>query len=194
MIEAQRKVLAVVGDTLTVDGAAMSAAEDDLVTPMVLDSTGFGVSEDAMVGLEGELTISNISGLECNVLSAEVSINNNFTARNNIYGTEKICGFLNDQRREVMVTAEIQLDRDNYDLYRRSKNFETADVTLKLKPNNGDAALGRTFTFNFPKVEFNIPSIERPTDGPIVLSFEGKCLSTDASTPDSEGTLTVGPI
>lgn len=192
VIAAAREITAIIGDTLTLSGAAFSAVAGDLITPAVLASTGILTSDNAMVGISGEVILDG-SNLDCNVVSAEISVANNFTPKNNIFGTDKICGYLNDQRREVSISMELEMDASVYEIYRKAKKFETADIKLRLKPNNGDSAVGRTFTFHMPKVEFDIPAVEFPADGVVVLSFEGMALSSDPATPNDEMTLTVGP-
>ncbi len=193
VIAAAREVTDKVGDVLTLSGATFTAAINDLVTPAVLASTGMLTSDNAMVGISGEVLLDTVA-LDCSVLSAEISITNNFTPRDNIFGTDKICGFRNDKRREVMISMEIELDSSTYELYRKSKRFELADVKIRLFPNNGDDAVGRTFTFHLPRVEFNVPAIEFPADGVVTLSFEGRALSSGPQTPNDEMTLTVGPV
>jgi hypothetical protein len=188
-----REITAITGDTLTVDGAAISANENDLVVPAELDAATTLTSDKAMIGLVGSVSIDG-DDLDCVVTSAEISVNNNFTPRDNIYGTDKICGFLNDTRREVSMSMELQMDAAVYDLFRTSKRLENSAVILKLKPNNGDAALGRTFTFSLPKVSFDIPEVTYEADGVVLLSFEGRALSSAAGTPNDEMTLTIGPV
>lgn len=190
-----REILSINGDTLTVDGAAITAAANDLVTPVDLDATGVLTSDKALVGLSGDISIDGLGSLtdNCTILSAEINVNQNLSPQNAIFGTDRICGFLNDNRREVTISLEVQIDDKGYDLYRRARRFQTSDIRVQLKPNDGSSAVGKTWTWDLDRVEFDIPEIEYPNEGAVVVTFEGRALSSSASNPNDELVLTIGP-
>ncbi len=94
-----------------------------------------------------------------------------------------------------MVKLEVLLTRDNIEFYTNNKTFVADDLTITLAPQDipapENSATGRTLTFNFPRVEFNVPKIDQPTDGFVKLSLEGTALCSDPATTDDEMTLTV---
>jgi hypothetical protein len=113
-----------------------------------------------------------------------------------MYGTSKTCGYIPDKRREVSLKLDLLLTRDSFELYMRNKRFENEEITLSLEPQDIPApsfstVTGRTFEFYFPKVEFDIPKIEKPADSYVKLSLEGKALCSDISSLDDEMTLTI---
>lgn len=183
-------------DILTVSGSALTASDSaDLIIGHAPDFTATS-SENALLGLKGSFTSANLGAIDCDLLGAEISIKNNYTPRNNSYGKAYICGFLSDKRREVSVKLDILLTKANYEFYSKNKSFVADDLTIVLSPQDIPApavsdATGRTLTFNFPKVEFNVPGIEQPSDGFIKLTLEGVALASDINNVDDEMTLTI---
>ena len=188
-------------DIVRVDGGALPAAAlGDFVTGHAPEEYDPLTSEKALLGLKGSLTVQGVAvgtgGDGCDMISAEIGLVNNFTKKDFLYGTSRICGFIPDTRREVSVNLEILLNKENFDFYMRNKCFVSEDVTITLEPQDicGPAfatSVGRTFEFNFPKVEFNIPSIENPADSYVTLSLEGKALAPSNNQRDEEFTLTI---
>lgn len=189
-----RLITAIVGDELTFAGAAVSFDEDDIVIGAAPDFTADS-SENALLGLKGSFTSGAYGALDCDILSAEISLKNNYTPKNFVYGTDAICGFIADKRRDVSVKLDILLTKDNFDFYQANKRFVADNLTIVLAPQEIpapiNAAAGRTFTFTFPRVEFNIPQIEQPGDSYIKLTLEGVALAADINTPNGEMTLTI---
>jgi hypothetical protein len=182
-------------DIITVSGAALAAADTaDIVIGHAPDYTATS-SENALLGLKGTFTTANLGSIDCDLLSAELAIKNNYSPRNNGYGKDKICGFLSDKRREVSVKLEVLLTKENYEFYSSNKRFVADDLTITLAPQEIPApeneATGRTFTFHFPKVEFNVPQVEQPSDGFIRLALEGVALASDINNVNDECTLTI---
>lgn len=153
-------------------------------------------SENALLGLKGSFTVVGYTVGNCELISAEISLTNNFTKKDFIYGTSRICGYIPDKRRQVGVKLEVLLNRDNFAFYMRNKQFIAEDVTITLEPQDIPApmftsSLGRTFKFQMPRVEFNIPPIEQPGDKYVTLALEGVALASDNSTTDDELVLTI---
>lgn len=190
-----RKITAIVGDVLTFDGATATFLEDDIVVGAAPDFTADS-SEDALLGLKGSISTGSFGTLDCDLLSAEISLKNNYSQRNMIYGTDTICGFMADKRRDVSIKLDILLTKDNFDFYQRNKNFTADSLTITLAPQEIpapiNAAAGRTMTFRFGKVEFNIPQIEQPGDSFVKITLEGVALATDINTVNDEFELEIG--
>ncbi len=191
---ASRLITAIVGDTLTVSGATISADQDDIVIGAAPDFTAES-SENALLGLKGTVTSTAFGSLGCDILSAEITLKNNYTPKNMIYGKSAVCGFVSDKRREVSLKLDILLTKDNYDFYQANKTFTADEVEIVLAPQDIpapiNAADARTFTFNFGRVEFSIPQIEQPADGFIKLTLEGVAMATSVNSANDEMTLEI---
>lgn len=194
-IAIERKVLSVVGDTVTVDGAPFTAAIGDYAIGHAPDTYVPITAEYALLGLKGSFTVAGFA-MGANLISAEISLSNNYTKKDFIYGTDKLQGFIPDKRREVSVKIEVLLDKDTLSFYMRNKQFVAEDLTITLEPQRipGPAfttSAGRTFEFKLPKCEFNIPPIENGSDAYVTLVLEGKALATSSDSLDDEFVLTI---
>lgn len=182
------------GDELTFSGAAVTFAIDDIVVGAAPDFTADS-SADALLGLKGSLTSANFGTLACDLLSAEISMKNNYTPKNMVYGTDQICGFIADKRREVSLKFDVLLTKDNYDFYQANKSFIADSVEITLEPQQIpapiNAAPGRRMKFVFDKVEFNIPTIEQPGDSYIKLTLEGVALGQSVNSGNNEFSLEI---
>lgn len=189
-----RQVTGISTDTLTLSGAVVTLATGDIVIGYAPAFDGDG-AENALLGLRGSFTTAAFGTVDCQLMKADIMIKNNYTPKSQYYGTSKICGFVPDKRREVTVKLEILLTKSNFEFYMNNKNFIADDLTIVLQPQDIPApihaALGRTLTFNMPKVEFNVPKLEQPADGLVKLTLDGICLATDIDNTDTEMTLTI---
>jgi hypothetical protein len=153
-------------------------------------------SEFALLGLKGTVDVAGFDLSACEVISAEISLTNNYTKKDFIYWTSRICGYIPDKRREVSVKLELLLNKDNFTFFMRNKRFAAENITLTLEPQDipapsFDSSTGRTFKFEMPRVEFNIPPIEQPGDAYVTLSLEGKAMALGIDDLDTELTLTI---
>lgn len=184
-------------DIITLSGAALPAMPVGAIVVGHAPSTYSPLSsEGALLGLKGSVTFAGFPGLDCEVISAEIAITNNFTKKDFLYGTSKICGYIPDKRRSVSVKLSLLFNNDNFALYMRNKKFVAEDVTITLEPQDIPApqfssSTGRTFEFKMPKVEFNIPPIDPPADRYVSLELEGVAMATDLNNLDSELVLTI---
>jgi len=201
VLEAARSVSAVYDgvneDIVTLGGAALGAASvgaffmghaPEVYAPIT--------SENALLGLKGTFTVAGFNIGACELISAEIAVANNYTKKDFLYGTNKICGYIPDKRRSVSCKLDVLLNKDNFSFYMRNKKFVAEDITITLEPNDipapsFDSSVGRTFEFRLPKVEFSIPPIENPADGYVTLSLEGVGLATSTDSLDDEMTLTI---
>lgn len=183
-------------DIVTVDAPLAAALSGDFVIGHAPETFPSITSEKALLGLKGTLTIPGVTTTDCEMISAEIGLTNNYTQKDFIYGTGKMCGFIPDKRREVSVSLELLLNKETLAFYMRNKCFVAEDVTITLEPQDicGPAfasSVGRTWEFHMPKVEFNIPPIENPADAFVTLTLEGKALAPSGSQLDEEFTLTI---
>lgn len=183
-------------DIVTVDIALNAAVAGDIVIGHAPETYSPLTSEKALLGLKGSLTIAGANVGDCEMISAEIGLTNNYTKKDFIYGTGKMCGFIPDKRREVSVSLELLLNKETLAFYMRNKCFVAEDITITLEPQDicGPAfvtSVGRTWEFKLPKVEFNIPPIENPADAFVTLALEGKALAPSADQTDEEFTLTI---
>lgn len=189
-----RKITAVTGDTLTISGAAVTALTDDIIIGAAPDFTA-SKSENALLGLKGSFTTGSLGTIDCQLLSAEIGIKNNYTPKNMIYGTDSNCGYVADKRREVTLKLDVLLTQDNYEFYVQNKTFVADSVTIVLAPQDIPAPInapaGRKFTFRFAKVEFDVPTLEQPGDSYVKLTLEGKALAADINTVNNEFELEI---
>jgi hypothetical protein len=196
MIAQKRKVLSVAGDLVEVDGAAITASVGDFIIGHAPENFAPITAEYALLGLKGSFNVAGFPIDDCEMISAEISLSNNYTKKDFLYGTDKICGFIPDKRREVAVKIEVLLNKDTLSFYMRNKQFVAEEMTITLEPQRipGPAfstSAGRTFEFYFPKVEFNIPPIENPADSYVTLSLEGIALAPSVNNLDEEFVLTI---
>jgi hypothetical protein len=184
-------------DIISVSGAALSAASiGDFVAGHAPENYAPIDSSQALLGLKGTFTVAGFTIDECELISAEIALANNYTKKDFLYGTNKICGYIPDKRRAVTVKLDVLLNKNNFSFYMRNKKFVAEDLTITLEPNDIPApsfnsSVGRTFEFRMPKVEFNIPPIENPSDSYVTLSLEGVCMAIDSNNLDSKIVLTI---
>jgi hypothetical protein len=189
-----RLITGIAGDVLTFAGTSVSFAVGDIVVGAAPDFTADS-AENALLGLKGTFSTGAFGVIDSQLMSAEISMKNNYTEKKGIYGTSTNSGFIADKRRDVTLKLEVLLTKSNFDFYQKNKNFIADSVTITLAPQDIPApingATGRTFSFKFPKVEFNIPSIEQPADGFVKLTLEGVALAADINSPNAEFSLEI---
>lgn len=183
-----RKVTAVSGDVVTVDGAALADA-DGSGTPIYLCyyepvMTGSEGIDNPLTGLVGTFTSASIPGTPC-VRSATITIANGHEIVNYCWGHDAASGtiFVPASRLEVDVSIELNLNKDTVSLYNAVQSFEAQELNFKL----GSVA-GRHLEIDIPKAIFTVPSISVPENGSIPVTFEGKAYQTAL---DSANEITV---
>lgn len=193
-IAAARQISAADTSSITVGGAAITAAIGSIVIGAAPDFSADS-SADALLGLQGTFTTALMGTVDCQLMSAEISIKNNYTQKDFLYGTSEICGFIADKRRDVSIKLEVLLTKDNFEFYMNNKQFLADNLSITLAPQDIPApinsATGRTWTFSFPRVEFNVPAIEMPADGYMKLTLDGVAMAVDTNTLDTEMTLNI---
>lgn len=198
---ASAQIASISGDAITCTlpaaytGAAPALALGDIIIGAAPDYTPTS-SVNALLGLRGTFDTDLFGmGVDLNLIQAEISIKNNFTEQNFNYGVDYTTNFIADKRREVSLKLDVLLTKDNWEFYSKSRRFVAENIVITLGPQNlpGQvvSGLGRTLTFTFPRVEFDVPNLEQPADGYIKLSLSGMALAQDINNPNNEMTLTI---
>jgi len=172
-----RKIVSVLGDVVTLDGAALTADSDGAaLTPVYLcyyEPTAPAGINDPQTGLEGSFVLSGFSTV-C-LRSATIAITNDHEVVNYCYGTDSLSApfYVPGNRLNVVPTFESNLDDTLIKFFHDVQAFGDQDVTLVLGP-----AAGRRMEINMPKVKFKVPSYAVPDTGSIPVSFEGQALQS----------------
>lgn len=171
-----RKITAVLGDVITVDGAALADA-DGSSTPVYLcyyEPTTPTAINNPQNGLQGEVMVTGVSGEHC-FRSFGINITNNHALKNNCYGHDGLGGslFVPGARATVEVTMELDLNKQIFRLFKRLGQFTTQDIDLV----HGDSTL-RYIEALLPKVVFDVPTITLPDEGSVPVTFTGMAEQT----------------
>jgi hypothetical protein len=176
-----RKIVSVVADVVTLDGAALTADSDGAaLTPVYLtyyEPTLVTVTaiNDPHTGLQGSFAIDGFSPI-C-LRSMSLAISNDSELVNYCYGEDSLAGafFVPGSRLNIVPTVESNLTDELIKLFQDVQSFNGQDITVVLGP-----AAGRRLEINMPKVMFKVPAYAVPDAGSIPVSFEGQALQTAA--------------
>ena len=171
-----RKVVSIVGDTVTLNGAAFTTASDGAsVTPVYLSyyepATVSGI-DNPLVGLEGAFTGDLLPAGYC-LRSLKLDINNNHEIVNYCFGHDGIEGFVPGGRLDVKVEAELNLSSKLVEFYNGAQKFLPNNFVQVLGP-----VAGRRMQINLPRIIFQIPEISVPETGSIPVKFSGTAYQT----------------
>jgi hypothetical protein len=177
-----RKIVSVVGDVVTVDGAVLADA-DGSTTPVYLcyyEPTAPAAINNPVTGLTGSVTVAGL-GYQC-IRSLSLTVANNHELQNFCYGEDSAGGsiFVAGDRLTVTATMEMNLNKESFKLLKRVTEFEAQDISLVL-----GSPTGRRFELDLPKVEFSVPNVPVPETGSIPISFaDGLALQTGLDSKD----------
>lgn len=177
---APREVTNVVGDVVTLDGAAIVSALADTILAYYEPEEPHAAINDPQTGLQGSFTIVGLGGADC-VRSASINMVNNHELQDFCYGEEGLGGrlFTPGGRFTAEVSLELNLNKELSGFLNKIKDFEGEDITLIL----GDGT-GRHFKMEIPKAIFSIPEIAVPDTGTIPISFTGNAYQTALDAAD----------
>lgn len=171
---APRTITTVVGDVVTVDGAALADADgsgaDLYLTYYEPEAPVTPIINDPQTGLEGSITIGSLTNLPC-VRSLSLSMNNNHEPTDFCFGEAGLAApfFTPGDRLSVETTVELNLNHELVEFINSSiKSFTGEAITAIL----GDTT-GRRAQWVMPKVIFPVPEITPPDTGTIPVSFTG---------------------
>lgn len=177
-----RTVTAVVGDVVTLSGAALTDA-NGTTTPVYLcyyePAAPTGI-DNPVTGLIGTVSIASLGGSIC-VRSVGINVQNNHEKMDYCYGEPGLGGplFTPAERLTAEVEVELNLNHETFALVNRIRNSESQDVSVIL----GDAA-GRHFEALMPRVIFSVPTFAVPDTGTIPVSFSGPAYQTALDAAD----------
>jgi hypothetical protein len=178
-----RKIVSVVGDVVTLDGAVLADADGSgLNAPIYLSyyepSTPVAI-DNPQTGLVGSFAITGYGSLCARSINIEMT--NNHELANYCYGSDSLSSpyFVPGERFTAKITFETNLTEKVLKLLQTTQDFTGQEIALVL----GDPAT-RHFTIDIPRAIFSIPSIPVPETGSIPISFEGNCYQTTLDAGD----------
>lgn len=177
-----REVVSVVGDVVTLDGAALADADGSAANVYLVyyEPESPVAINDPQTGLEGSITIVGLGAADC-VRSGSINMVNNHELQDFCYGEEGLGGrlFTPGGRFTAEVSLELNLNKDLVGFLNSIRDFQGEDITLIL----GDAA-GRHVQIEVPKAIFPVPEISVPDSGTIPVTFTGNAYQTALDAAD----------
>ncbi len=178
-----RKIVSVVGDVVTLDGAVLADADGSgLNAPIYLcyyePATPVAI-DNPQTGLVGSFAITGYGSLCARSINLEMT--NNHELANYCYGSDSLASpyFIPGERFTAKLTFETNMTEKVLKLLQATQDFVGQEIAVTL----GDVA-SRHFTIDIPKAIFSIPSIPIPETGSIPVSFEGNCYQTTLDAAD----------
>lgn len=169
-----RKITGVVGDVVTVDGAALADADGSGVgTPIYLvyyePATPTAIN-NPQTGLEATLTVTGLASPIC-LRNGTLTLSNNSEKEDYCWGTDSLDGqiFIPGDKFTAAVSVEANIDRQMFNFFQKILNFESQAMLFKLGPY----ATSRYFEQSLPAVKFMTPEIPVPDTGSIPVTFQG---------------------
>jgi len=178
-----RKVVSVLGDVVTLDGAVFADADGsglgDEMYLVYYEPTTLVAIDNPQTGLVGSFAITG-HGSFC-ARSIGVNLTNDHEAANYCYGTDSLSApyFIPANRMTAEITFEANWDEKMLALFNSVQSFEGKELTIVL----GDAA-GRRLQIDIPKAFFQIPSVAIPDTGSVPVSFSGNAYQTSIDAAD----------
>jgi hypothetical protein len=159
-------ISAITGDELTVPAHTATSAADPVVPSICTISQTFQADSKPVSGILGSVELAEE---QFEVISAELTVNNNVQMHNDRYGLDKADGFhLSNRSVEGSITIRLN-DANVLEVFKTRANEET-DLELVV-----GTAPGSIFEFNLPHVNFEytaIPGVE-VEDMQVTLPFMG---------------------
>lgn len=172
-----RKIVSVVGDVVTLDGAALADADGsglaDEVYLVYYEPTTPVAIDNPQTGLVGSFAVTGY-GTFC-ARSISVNLTNDHELVNYCYGSDSLKApfYVAGNRMTAVVSFEANWDETMMKLFNSVQNFDGQELTIVL----GDAA-GRRLQIDIPKVIFAVPSVAIPETGSVPVTFEGNAYQT----------------
>ncbi len=150
----------------TISAVLVGASDGDAVVPFFPTAVTAGEPLGCFPG-----TIS-IDGDTICFTEMEVTINNNFSMKNDCFGYESAIGYVGTARREVTFSGTTYFSNDNNKLKAKSASFNDVPIIITVGDTAGDRLI-----LNMPEAELNIIPIEIPTEEEVTMSIEGVALA-----------------
>lgn len=167
-----RKIVSVVGDVVTLDGAVLADADgsglaDEIYLVYYEPTTPLAI-DNPQTGLVGSFAVTGY-GSFC-ARSIGVNLTNDHEAANYCYGSDSLSApfFIAGSRLTAEVTFEANWDEKMLALFNSVQSFESQELQIVL----GEAA-GRRLQIDIPTAIFQVPSVAIPDSGSVPVPFTG---------------------
>lgn len=145
--------------------------------PHVFDQAG---TENPLTGLSGTVSFDGGSTTIEQIRSVEFEYDPRVTDHDDWYGADGNRGYSAADRADIKCKVEMVLTATEVRKIVQAKEFSTFNLRV---------ALGSTSTpywrFDAPRVYFQVPPVEIPDSGPVILTLEGICLQSAAGQLDA---------
>jgi hypothetical protein len=170
-----RKIVSVVGDVVTVDGAALTDS-DGTTNPVYLcyyEPTGVTGIDNPVTGLTGSLSLTGYSSI-C-PRSISINLQNNHELVNYCYGESGLSGplFVPGDRMTAEISLEFNVNKEVMKLFNGVQSFDAQTIQVIL----GDVT-GRHLDIDIPRAIFSVPSFSVPDTGSVPVTFTGTAYQT----------------
>lgn len=170
-----RTVVSVVGDVVTLDGAALADADGSgLNAPLYLayyEPAAPTAINNPQTGLVGSASVTSIGSICARNMT--LTLGNEHELVNYCYGTDHLEDFVPGSRFTAAIALEANLDKKVFKLFNQLQNFQAQEITAVL-----GAASGRRLEFYMPRAIFEVPEIAVPETGSVPISFAGTAYQT----------------
>ena len=178
-----RKIVSVVGDVVTLDGAVLADADgsglaDEVYLVYYEPATPVAI-DNPQTGLVGSFAITGL-GTFC-ARSISVNLTNDHELVNYCYGSDSLKApfYVAGNRMTAVVSFEVNWDESMLKLFNSVQSFEGQELKIVL----GDAA-ARRLEIDIPKAIMAIPSVAIPETGSVPVTFEGNAYQTSFDAGD----------
>lgn len=168
-----RRIVSVVGDVVTVDGAVLADADGSgMSAPIYLSyyepSTPVAIN-DPQTGLVGTFGITGFSGLHC-ARSIALNLKNDHEVVDYCFGMDSLDSpfYVPGARMTAEVSVELNMNKDLVAFFNSVQGFNAQALTWTI-----GAAAGRRLQIDIPRAFFPVPSFSVPENGSIPVTFQG---------------------
>ena len=168
-----RTIVSVVGDVVTLDGAALTDADgsSDPIYLAYYEPVSPSAINDPQTGLEGSMLVDSVGSICARNMT--LTMGNEHELVTYCYGKDALEDYVPGSRFTAAVSLETNLDKKTFNLFNRLQAFEAQELTAVLGP-----ATGRRLELYLPKVVFDVPEISVPESGSVPVTFSGTAYQT----------------
>lgn len=151
----------------------VSVADDGFIVPWLphcFDITG---TDNPVTGLEGTVSFDGGSTTVEEIRSVEFSFDHKTVDHDNWYGFDTNKGYSIGDRAEITAKVEMLMSASQMRKMIETAEFTTFALQVVLGP-----ASGRRVRFDCPKIYFQLPDLEIPDNGVVVVTLEGKAVQS----------------
>lgn len=151
----------------------VTVVDDGFLVPWLPHCFDQDGTDNPVTGLDGTVSFDGGSTTVEEIRSAEFDFDHKTSDFDDFYGADGNRGYVVGDRAEVKVKVEMLLSASQAQKIVQAKEFTTFNMRVVLGP-----AAGRRVQFNTPKVYFNVPEVEIPDNGPIIMTLEGTAVQS----------------